>query len=405
MPAVLLVLATLAPAQTTRTVGAGGLPTIQAAIDASAPGDLIEVLAGTFPPFRVDRPLTITAAPGAVVDVATPTFQDAGTSFAATSGVTHVSGLRFRNPVPFWSANQVSVTSSVVSFTDCVFEAHTHSFQGALVVRTSGVRLERCTLLGSGGPTNSIAANAGAAAGNALWAWRSWVTASDCLFHCGLQNWDFPGHPGAGVLCEGSALHLVRCTALGPTNSPLTCNFYIGGDGVRIVSALQVSIADCNLFGGNGHCGTAGHGLANLSATPVLIARTTTTGGAGGTPGQGVVGSTLSAPLLGLARPTVPLALGQTWSAGWQTTPGGFMAIALSVDLQPQNDPRVTQRFWLPAGAVALSPLFADAAGVAALAFAVPNAPALRGRTMFAHGFAPNGNLLEAAPPVGGVIR
>ncbi|MBK8101641.1 MAG: hypothetical protein IPK26_31550 [Planctomycetes bacterium] len=404
-PLLCLLLASLLAAQTTRVVGPGAFTNVQAAINASAPGDIIEIKTGAWPPFDVDRPLTIAAESGAQVDIAATTFQGAPTLFRSATGTTHVAGLRFRNPTAFFSASQVTVQNSTVSFTDCLFEAHTHSFEGALIARTSGVRLERCTLLGSGGPTNSLGPNLGASAGNALLAWRSWVTAVDCLFYCGMQNWDFGSHPGAAVHCDGSALHLVRCTALGPTNSPLTCGFYLGGDGVRIVSALQVSIADCNLFGGNGHCGRAGHGLANLSTTPVLMARTNATGGAGGTPGQGLVGPTVQAPLLGLAGPTLPLAPGQTWSAAWQTLPGGLVLLAVSADLAPTNDARVTQRFWMPAGAGPLPPLQADANGVARLTFLLPPDPALRGVTAFVHAFAPNGSGFEAGPALGGVIR
>ena len=79
-----LLLASLLPAQTTRVVGPGAFSNVQAAIQASAPGDIIEIKTGAWPPFDVDRPLTIAAESGAQVDIAATTFQGAPTLFRGT---------------------------------------------------------------------------------------------------------------------------------------------------------------------------------------------------------------------------------------------------------------------------------------------------------------------------------
>jgi hypothetical protein len=393
------------PAQTLRFVGPGGFATIQAAIDASTAGDIIEIAGGQYAPFTVDRAVTLTAAAGATVDVMAQTFAGGSVLFSAPTGCTKVRGIRFRNPTAFWLQCSILVQNSTASFTDCLFEAHTNEYQGALSARSAAVQLERCILLGSGGPTNSTYPGVGASACSALKAYRSWIAAVDCGFFAGMQNWDFGFPVGHGVHCDGSAVHLVRCTAIGATNSWLTCASYEGGDGLRVDAALQVSVADCQLIGGSGHCGLGGHGLRNLTTAPVLLARTTAIGGYGGsTPGQPFVGPTASAPLLGLASPTVPLQRGAPWIVEYQAQPSALVLPAVSFDLAPHTDPRCFQRVWTPADATPLPVVTADAAGVVRLSFAVPANPALRGAAAWMHAFTPDAARFQSAPPIGGVV-
>jgi hypothetical protein len=393
-------------AQTTRFVGPGGFATIQAAIDASAAGDIIEIAGGQYGPFTANRALTLTAVPGAAVDVMALDFRGGLVLFSAPTGCTKVRGLRFRNPTAFWFQCAFRVTNSAVSFTDCLFEAHTHEYDGAILATSAAVQLERCILLGSGGPTNSTYPGAGASACSALKAYRSWIAAADCGFFVGMQNWDYGANPGHGVFCDGSAVHLVRCTAIGGTNSPLTCGFYPAGDGLRVDASLQVSVADCLLIGGSGHCGLGGHGLRNLTANQVLVARTTALGGyGGGTPGLPIVGPTAMAPLLGLASPTTPLQLGSTWAVDYQTQPGTFVLPGFSFDLAPHSDPRCVQRVWYPTNVMPLPVIVADATGVARFSLQVPAAPALRGAAAWLHAFTQGAPQYQSAPPIGGVLR
>lgn len=63
--------AAAASAQGLHVVGPGGHATIQQAIDAAASGDAVLVHAGVYPSFTVGKPLTITAAPSALVQIRT----------------------------------------------------------------------------------------------------------------------------------------------------------------------------------------------------------------------------------------------------------------------------------------------------------------------------------------------
>jgi regulator of RNase E activity RraA len=58
-------------AQTVHLVGPGGFATIQAAISAAANGDVVVIQSGSYTAFTLAKDLTLTAAPGAIVDIVT----------------------------------------------------------------------------------------------------------------------------------------------------------------------------------------------------------------------------------------------------------------------------------------------------------------------------------------------
>lgn len=396
------------PAQTVHQVGPGGIPQIHAAIALAAPGDVIEVATGTYEPFNLSKALTITAAPGAAVAVA-GLLGDAYVVFdIPPGGVARVSGIRFHSLIPFYFGLEVSVIRGIVWFEECLFEQGTHMYRAALEVRNAAVVLRRCVAIGSGGPNNQLYGN-GAAGGTALLADRAWVSATETWFLGGDLHWDFGGgHGGWGVDATGSALHLVRCTATGGRNHQITCGSYPGGHGIVVRNnPLGTWLSDCTLQGGDGNCGVAGDGLHNLATLPVQLERTRAFGGVG-THAMGLPlrGPTQPAPLLGLGNNPGFVTLGANWRADWLGRYGTPVAVLVSLDLQPRNDPLAVQRVWFPATSSLLAGLIVvDNAGRASTTITVPNAPVLRHQAVWVHGFAGGAAPWQAAPPLGGVVR
>lgn len=68
----LFLLAEVAVAQSVHHVGPGGIPTIQAAIDGAAPGDVVQIDAGVYAGFDVGKSMTIVASPSAYVQIVAP---------------------------------------------------------------------------------------------------------------------------------------------------------------------------------------------------------------------------------------------------------------------------------------------------------------------------------------------
>lgn len=399
--AVACVAASLAAAQTTHTVGPGGFPTIGAAIAAAAPGDTVVVGAGVHAPFTLDKGLTLTAAPGALVRVGNLGLLLATTRFAIPAGQrAQVAGIEFRNQVPFAFVQRVVVDGGAIQFSDCLFEGHTGTPEDALTVRSSDVVLERCVVAGGGRLISSRQSGAG---GNGLVVERSRLAASGCLFAGGHLNWDFIGSGGAGLVADTSLVHLAHCVAIGGSNDYINPG-WPPGNAILVRPASTVWLADCLVLGGHGNANTGAAALVNLGASPVAIARSRLGGGSGATPGNGSTGPVAAAPLLGAFAPA-PLVRGATWRAEFTAAPGTPVVAAFSTTLTAGHDPRVVQPVWCPGGSPLAFVGTTDAAGSARYRIAVPNDPALLHRSLWLHSFAVAPLPLESAPPLGGVIR
>lgn len=89
-------LASTIPTQTGHVVGPGGFAGIFQAINAAANGEVIVVHSGMYFTFTSNKDLTLTAAPGAVVDVRqAPWAATPGAVFQPPT-FAKVSGIRFR---------------------------------------------------------------------------------------------------------------------------------------------------------------------------------------------------------------------------------------------------------------------------------------------------------------------
>jgi len=406
LPTVVLVTALCAGkpgAQTVHMVGPGGFAQIQAAINAAANGDVVVIQSGTYAAFTLAKDLTLTAAPGAIVDVSTTTILTAGVTVLQPPTSARLAGLRFRASTllaPF----ATRVLGGTVYCEDCAFESQRYGFAPApgLLVQNARVALQRCVLIGGG--VASIGAGSGAGY-DGMQVVNASVAAVDCLFLGGNLAWDFIGRAGHGVLVDGADVQLANCFVAGGDNAA-TNPVWPPGDGVRVASPARVWIADCAVRGGNGHTSPGGTGFANLGTAAAQEARSTFVGGAGTPSGASVVGSLASAPLLGLAGPTPPLVLGATWTIGLVTTPATPVLALWSDRLAISLQPIVVEPVWLPIAAFAVAGAgLTDANGLLTFSFAIPSTASLLHAACFVQAFGGLALPLEAAPPVGGTIR
>ncbi|MDO8348772.1 MAG: hypothetical protein Q7T30_00945, partial [Planctomycetota bacterium] len=381
----LLSLGTL-PAQTIHNVGPGGFAQIHTAIAAAAPGDVIVVQAGTYDPFTLNKGLTLTAAPGAVVNIAQPqVLGTVMTVFQIPAGQrAHVVGIRFRNPQQFLSFDLVNVLGGTIAFADCVFEGHASAMDPGLSVRQSDVVMQRCIVLG--GAITNASAGYGGGGNDALLLDQSRLAASDCLFLGGSLNWDFGGDAGNGITASNSRLHLSHCTAMGGDNHAFNPG-YPPGNGILVRPGATAWLADCLVIGGSGHTIAGAAGLLNLGTTPVGLARTTLGGGFGAPTGPASLGPTAPAPLLSVTT-TGPLGRGTTWQVTYEATAGTPVLALLSDRLAPSLDARVVQPAWAGANATGVAFGIVGASGAITFPFAVPNAPSLLHAIVWLHGVA-----------------
>ncbi len=402
-PLVVLFAATLA-AQTVHVVGPGGFAQIQQAIAAASAGDVVEIQSGAYAAFTLAKNLTVTAAPGAVVDVISLPMFPANLTVFQPPALARVSGLRFRIDLFGLGSCQVQVLGGTVHFADCAFEStrFTRPPTPGLRVQNARVAMQRCVVIG--GTTWGVGVAAGSGC-DGLRAVNATVAATDCLFLGGALSFDFTGRAGHGVLAEASDVHLANCIAVGGDNSNLN-GTWPPGDGVHVATTSRLWLADCQLRGGIGHSHTGGGGLVNLGAIAAQEARSVILGGPGAPIGIAVVGPLVTAPLLGLVGPTPAITLGAPWSIGYRAAPATPVLALWSEALSPSVLPLVAEPVWLPANAFAVAGLgVTDPNGLLTFTFAVPGTPSLLHAPCFVQAFAGVTLPLEAAPPVGGPLR
>jgi hypothetical protein len=387
-------------AQAVLLVGPGGFAQIDPAIAAAAPHDVIQVAAGTYLPFTLYKPLTITALPGGpgqIVQIRGVTYPPTVTVLRPPAGTrSFVTGLHFRNDWFLWPL-ETRVESGTICFEECTFEGNRSSHEAGLHVQNAEVVLRHCLVLGGDG-------NWG---GPGMTCNHSSVFASDSFIRGGATSIDAFFSGGDGITVDDSELHLVRVDVVGGDCNFAAChNGWVAGPGVRVRGTSHVWIADCTLRGGDGLCAAGGDGLRNQTTTPVQLARTPSNGGPGVPPGQSIFGPTQQQTLLGLAGTTVGLFRGQPWLADYRTGPGWPVAVVLAPDVLVSADARVAE--WLllpPANLTTFALLVADSAGDAVLQTTVPPLAILQHQHAYLQAFSGLALPLRTQPPLGGVIR
>lgn len=393
------------PAQIVHVVGTGGFPQIQTAIAAASSGDVIVIQSGVYQPFTLTKDLTLTAAPGATVDVVSPFALSPMLTVLQPPTRASIVGLRFRNPAFVASSNsQVRVLAGTVAFADVVFESHGYTQRlSGLLVQNANVAMQRCLVLG-GGLAQTVLGGSGDGF-DGLEVRHATVAAVDCIFMGGALGWDNVGRGGHAVFVDDGNVQLANCIAIGGRYTGFFAG-YAGGDGVHIATTSRLFVADSQLQGGSSTWSPGGRGFANLTNVAAVQARSTFVGGAGAPTGAATVGPLATGPLIGFASVTPAITLGTTWTIDYRASPTTPLLAFWSDTLAPAVTPLLVESTWLPAGNAQVAALgLTDAQGLLGLAFPVPSAPALLHRSLFVLAVAGLAVPLEAAPPVGGAIR
>jgi hypothetical protein len=359
------------PAQTVRTVGPGAaFAQIGSALAASAPGDVVHVLPGTYTPFAVTLGCMIRAlAPGA--NVIAPMGPPGPVNVVAISApqgqVVHIAGLTFSfgTNAP---GDTVVVNGGRVTFDSCVFA---NSYDTPLVVSGADVHLQGCTLRP---PTFGF---------HALRATNARLTAIDSTF------WDGGGpvfhyFPSPAIELSNTTLHAAGCTihAVVGSGLPSTAALHASGG--------QVWLSDCTVTGIN---------ACPIDATSVLADRCVLL------PALPSCPTPSSGGLLGVSRPQ-PLQNGSPFSLVYKTIPNGYAAVFASQELASLTIPGLhAQTQWLGAGVINLGAVLADVAGDATVTWSIPAGTWLIDQPLWFQGVTGFALPLQLSPVAGGLIR
>ncbi|MBL8754267.1 MAG: hypothetical protein JNK15_13275 [Planctomycetes bacterium] len=381
-------------AQTVRIVP-DHFPTIDAAIQAAAPGDVVHVRTQPtpYPPFTIDRPVAIV---GSAIDGQAPTV-----GVAAGAAIT----------VNLQPGQRASVTRIDAAPTSGA------TLTKAVVANGGHLTLEDCRFLAGHDPAGNTGLAGvdvtdtdlvllftrieGGTAAAALRATTSRVSlvSSRC----------FGANPnGAGVVVQDSTLHGNDAWLLGGENFLNAA----GGPALVVGGASQVWLTDSTVRSGMGS--PAGSAIVNSTATPVELRATVPTlalsfGGA--TPPPVVVGPTVVNPNLLRLRWSEQLyrrgtlRLGQPWFV--HTTGPANTPVLLAFSFAPSATAALVTRqpALLPGDVAAMFLLLTDPSGTASFGGSVPNTAALVGAGLWAQSIAGTGLPFEASPFAGAVVR
>jgi len=370
-------------AQTTHLVGPGGFAQIRDALAVAAPGDIVNVQAGTYAHFTASVGVTIRALTiGSVLVEYDPAFAS-GCTPGVTCGPTriappagqavHCIGVDFRpNTVPFSYAHCVVVTSGTVTFDRCSLRGQNVD---ALSVDGARVHLQTCTLagVGTGGPARALAAN------NAVvTAVRSTFTGSSSA-----------SIPGAAVRLRSSDLQGSQLQLTGGAQ-------LFGGAGAVALDLDATStawISDSTLASGGGStCPIAvGGGTGRLDRTVL-----TPSGACPSLPSGLVVGT----------DSVTPLQNGAPFTVDYRTAPNQIVVVFASPSLGYLPLPGITDQ----AATIDLvnswtaTLLLSDANGFATVTWNMP-AGLYVDTTVYVMGAGYTGTTFALSPSLGGVIR
>lgn len=364
-------------AQTVHLVDANQ-SSIQTAIAAAAPGDIIAIAAGSYAAFTLDKALTIRAEPlGAVVEIGGWPSTQLSTPIQLNlpaGAHARVCGLELRKTV--------INGSGVASFEQC----HFRGWGAALNVVGGHATLWRC---------RTSDAFAGITAQNA----------SLALTQC-----DIRGALSSLYLVPTSAVYLRNATMHAASTVFVAGNASGNGGGFACVhspDASTIDLVDCSLLGGDTmHYGDAAISTINSS---VRHQRCQFTSGTGPLGAQGpVLGPITAAPLLGVEVLENELALGSTFTTQFRGENNGLVLVLAAFELQaPGTVPLVAPLHWgyTSPNVLTAAVLFGDANGVSSLSVPIPADPALRDLGIWLSGIEFATAPLQISPPVGGALR
>jgi hypothetical protein len=416
IPAFVLTIA--AGAQTTRIVTQPN--GVQAAIQASAPGDII-LLPNTggapdYLPFTVDKGITI-RGDGCRIGHALPgiaTASDALVVNVPGGQRAHLDGLDLSVSYSAILGNTglgLVVGGGSVTLQRCTIRRRVGD---AIQVAAGTLLCQSCTIE-SACLTNlgGLTAAAALAGGNGIVGNGANVCLRDCTvrgsdlsvfwtFGAGGQQFSF-WPAGSGVVINDGTLHAERTFFFGGrgTVGPASPQVHSGAPGLYALGAARVWLADGSATGGNSTNGATGAaGFLNMSSIAADVQGMAFQGGSPS--GWGSFGPVNAAPL---ARLTVDPA----WQRGVTSTltvRGSALALfgfALALDPTPTLQPFAIEPLWL-LNNVWITGGLLDGAGAASVGVAVPNVPSLQHQVVWCQALSGTGLPLRATTPGGGLI-
>lgn len=365
------------PSQSTLVVGGPtGLPQIRQALAIAQPGDVIEVLPGTYAQFTANVGVTIRAvSPGSVVIVPDPQYygpcllcgDEARTVLAPPAGQSlHVVGLVFTNISTAGVRTWLEVRGGRTTLDGCHVQGWAQAASAALWIEDAHAHLQDC----------SVYYQAYASGFAGIHALDSVVTAVDTRVQVG------------GPFTNGHCLKLPGTTFQG---SRLTLSSI--SETCVVAGGAPVWISDSDIWGGStNHCTITGAvelSRCTLPTTPVAC------GLSGNGPSQ-----------LGIGRPAA-LQAGGTFQLDFRTEANGFVLVFAGPELATVSwGPLLVQPSWLQeATSFPVTLLLADAQGAASVSWPIPAGPGITNQKLWFKGLSGWTFPLQVSPPVGGVVR
>lgn len=331
-------------AQAVHHVGPGFHATIQDAVDAAAAGDVVEVAAGVYPSFHVEKALRIVAEPSALVQVVA--LDNVEIAMQGNDRV-HLAGLDVQ-------VDAVTVTGGIFSAERCTIRTRlgtqlqdtiaTMRWSSASATDASGVLVDGAELYASEG---------------------TFSTAAPSIDHI--------AHGGVKVLGD-SACHLASCVLLGAW--PVSASTPWPSVGLLAPTATaanaRIWLVDCNFIGGFQPSGVQGPALAVPSVPApgrVRAHRCQASGFAIGTYSQDLV--------LGL-NTTVDMTIGAPFTMRLLGPTGDPLLLYGGGETLGQYPfSFIEQPVLLFTDMTVVGTLLADAQGASTFTLQVPNVPAL----------------------------
>jgi len=347
-----LVAAAALSAQSTLTVGPGGFPTVQAAVDAAFPGDEVVIEPGSYGSFVLMKGLTIRAAVPGTVSVAGAGF------FSLVLAPANA-------PVRLQGLNMGSYTllGGRISVEDCDFVS------AGIVLSVGNVvaHFERCRVIGQPflvGAQAAMVCNG------------STVSMVDCSVVPTPGGVGSSGTPGVNL--NGATLVATGCTFEGAAVPP--------SPALDLDQTSTAWLSDCTVLTPNNSCGIVGGSVTTSRSTLPPSC------------------SVPSQPLLGVTA-NGSVVRGQDYDVTFQGEPNTFVLVFGSNELDRTLSPFLQQPFLLAsAGCFPAAAMVTDQTGRAGLSIPVPNANLPAGIGVYLQGVSGVSLPLLASAAVGGVV-
>lgn len=400
-------------------VGTYDFDSIQAAVNAAQPGDVVRVAPGAYSGFAVGKPLTV-LGPGA--DQATVTmslspfggYESGVFVFGVDEGFVRVGGFEILtagksglSDEPWVEVTQCEAPVELFDLRTQIDQPYQTSFgfSGFFSVRfCRQVVLSGCEVIGAADlatPIVPLPSDINRTGFHGLHAQDSAVWAANCRFEgngagsCFDQPAEFGPEAGAGVRSRECNVTLSNCRLRGGQGSPSLdgCPPATAGAGLRVSFASVVEIhngPDSSILGGFG-AGDSAPGAGVLIGGPAALYYDASQLPEGGTSASGAVGDSIEQlagvvtiqPIVGL-RPTLrpdtsTIAPGETLQLTHSGTPGSlhWTVFSRTASSTSVGFPVIGQVFVDPVLAGQLQLVNVDATGAALNAVPIPADPAL----------------------------